>query len=172
MSKITTSQTIGPFSHEAWQWAVDCCDPARAAIDGPTVTISGIVYDGDGAPVNDAQLEAWLPEAAACEAAQPLPGFRRLPTGEQGQFALTLSIPPRPPGEPVAYITVFARGLTKHLFTAMFLDDDPALPQSAILEQVPAARRATLIAQRTEAGIYRWDVHLQGDRETVFFDYI
>jgi protocatechuate 3,4-dioxygenase alpha subunit len=172
MSKITTSQTIGPFSHEAWQWAVDCCAPARLNTSAPTVTISGVVFDGDGAPVNDAQLEAWLPEADACEAGQPLPGFRRLPSGEQGEFTLVLSTPPRPAGEPVAYITVFARGLTRHQFCAVFLDDDPALPQSAILEQVPAARRATLIARRTAEGEYRWDIHLQGEHETVFFDYV
>jgi protocatechuate 3,4-dioxygenase alpha subunit len=43
----------------------------------------------------------------------------------------------------VAYVTVFARGLVKHQFTAVFLEDDPALAQSALLEQVPADRRHT-----------------------------
>jgi protocatechuate 3,4-dioxygenase alpha subunit len=70
----------------------------------------------------------------------------------------------------VAYITVFARGLVKHQFTAVFLSDDAGLSQSAILEQVPAARRATLLAARQPDG-YRWDIHMQGERETVFFDY-
>jgi protocatechuate 3,4-dioxygenase alpha subunit len=173
--KITTSQTIGPFSHEAWQWAVDGCHPDRLQTSAPTITISGRVFDGDGAPVNDAQIEAWLPEAEACEAGQPLPAFRRLPTGDQGEFSLRLSMPPRvddsSAGEPAAYITVFARGLTKHQFTAVFLEDDPALPQSAILEQVPAARRATLIANKLGDAEYRWDIWLQTDKETVFFDY-
>jgi protocatechuate 3,4-dioxygenase alpha subunit len=172
MSKITTSQTIGPFSHEAWQWVVDSCQPERLQTKAPTITVTGAVYDGDGAPVNDAQIEAWLPEANACEAAQPLPGFRRSPTGEHGEFRLRLSVPPRPAGEPVAYVTVFARGLTRHQFTAVFLEDDPALPQSVILEQVPAARRATLIAKKTGDGEYRWDVWLQTGKETVFFDYV
>jgi protocatechuate 3,4-dioxygenase alpha subunit len=172
MSKITTSQTIGPFSHEAWQWAVDSCHPERLQTSAPTITIQGVVYDGDGTPVNDAQIEAWLPEADACEASQPLPGFRRLPTGGQGEFSLRLSVPPRPAGEPVAYITVFSRGLTRHLFTAVFLEDDTTLPQSAILEQVPAARRATLIAKKTGDAEYRWDIWLQTDKETVFFDYV
>jgi protocatechuate 3,4-dioxygenase alpha subunit len=172
MSKITTSQTIGPFSHEAWQWAVDSCQAGNLQTSAPTITVSGTVYDGDGLPVNDAQIEAWLPEAAACEATQALPGFRRLPSGEQGEFSLRLSLPPRPAGEPVAYVTVFARGLTRHQFTAVFLDDDPALPQSAILEQVPAARRATLIAKKIADGAYRWDIWLQTDKETVFFDYV
>jgi protocatechuate 3,4-dioxygenase alpha subunit len=172
MNKITTSQTIGPFSHEAWQWAVDGSHPERLASSAPTITIHGAVFDGDGAPVNDAQIEAWLPEADACEAGQPLPAFRRLPTGEQGEFSLRLSTPERPAGEPVAYITVFARGLTKHQFTAVFLEDDPTLPRSAILEQVPAARRATLIARKLGEAEYRWDIWLQTERETVFFDYV
>lgn len=172
MNKITTSQTIGPFSHEAWQWAADACHPDRLHTSAPTVTIRGAVFDGDGAPVNDAQIEAWLPEADACEAAQPLPAFRRLPTGAEGEFSLVLSTPARPAGEPVAYITVFSRGLTRHLFTAVFLEDDPALPRSAILDQVPSARRATLVAKKTGEADYRWDIWLQTDKETVFFDYV
>jgi protocatechuate 3,4-dioxygenase alpha subunit len=172
MSKITPSQTIGPFSHEAWQWAVDHCNPERLQTSAPTITITGVVYDGDGAPVNDAQIEAWLPEAETSEAAQPLPAFRRLPTGAEGEFSLRLSTPPRPDGEPVAYVTVFSRGLTRHLFTTLFLEDDPALPRSAILEQVPAARRGTLIAKKTGEAEYRWDIWLQTDKETVFFDYV
>jgi protocatechuate 3,4-dioxygenase alpha subunit len=151
---------------------VDSCHPERLQTSAATITVSGAVYDGDGAPVNDAQIEAWLPQADACEAAQQVPGFRRLPTGEHGEFSLRLSVPPRPAGEPVAYVTVFARGLTRHQFSAVFLEDDPALPQSAILEQVPAARRATLIARKTGDGAYRWDIWLQTDKETVFFDYV
>jgi protocatechuate 3,4-dioxygenase alpha subunit len=170
--KITTSQTIGPFSHEAWQWAVDASAGARLETAAPTVIVNGHVYDGDGNPVDDAQIEAWLPEAAAAESLQDVPGFRRMPTGPAGEFSLRLSVPPRPAGEPVAYVTVFARGLTKHQFTAVFLDDDPTLDGSAILAQVPAARRATLIARKDGDGTYRWDIWMQTDKETVFFDYI
>lgn len=172
MSNITTSQTIGPFSHEAWHWAVDASAPPRIGSTAPTITVSGIVYDGDGIPVNDAQVEAWLPEAQSCEATLAVPGFRRCPSGDDGGFTLRLSVPGEPAGEPVAYVTVFARGLTKHQFTAIFLDDDPALAQSAILAQVPGARRDTLVARRTGAGTYRWDIWLQTDKETVFFDYM
>ena len=171
-SKITTSQTIGPFSHEAWQWAVDSCAAARLETSAPIIVVSGTVYDGDGNPIDDAQIEAWLPEAAECEAAQDIPGFRRTPTGRNGEFSLRLSVPERPAGEPVAYVTVFARGLTKHQFTAVFLEDDPALSVSAILEQVPAARRDTLVARKTGAGQYRWDIWMQTEKETVFFDYV
>lgn len=173
MSKITTSQTIGPFSHEAWQWAADATNAARLETSAPTITVSGIIHDGDGAPINDAQIEAWLPDAAEAESAQLVPGFRRLPSGEQGEFNLRISLPRQPvAGEPVAYVTVFARGLVKHQFTAVFLEDDPGLPQSAILNQVPADRRATLVARKTGEGQYNWDIWMQTDKETVFFDYV
>jgi protocatechuate 3,4-dioxygenase alpha subunit len=173
MSKITTSQTIGPFSHEAWNWAVDATAAATLETSARTVTITGIVYDGAGVPVNDAQVEAWLPHAAAAEAAQAIPGFRRVPTDEDGRFSLRVSLAgTAPEGEPAAYITLFARGLVKHQFCAVFLEDDGDLARSALLDQVPAERRDTLLARKTGAGEYQWDIRMQGERETVFFDYI
>jgi protocatechuate 3,4-dioxygenase alpha subunit len=172
MSTITTSQTIGPFSHEAWHWAVEATAAATLASSAPTVTITGTVYDGAGVPVNDAQVEAWLPHAAAAEAAQAVPGFRRLPTDEEGKFSLRVSLGgSAPAGEPAAYITLFARGLVKHQFTAVFLDDDGNVARSELLDQVPEERRDTLIARQTAPGQYQWDIRMQGDRETVFFDY-
>jgi len=170
-STITTSQTIGPFSHEGWQWAVDFCAPARLQTGAPAIVLHGSVFDGDGNPIDDAQIEAWLPQAAQMEASQEIPGFRRVPTGKSGEFAFHLSTPTSPAGEPVAYVAVFARGLTKHQFTAVFLEDDLALGESAILAQVPAARRDTLIARKDGDGRYRWDIWMQTDKETVFFDY-
>lgn len=172
MSHITTSQTIGPFSHAAWQWAVDASAAGQLETTAATITISGIIYDGDGTPINDAQIEAWQPEAAGAEAAQALPGFRRVPSGEQGEFSLRLSQCGAPAsGTPATFITVFARGLVKHQFTAVFLEDDGGLATSAILQQVPAARRPTLIARKTAPGVYHWDIWMQSDKETVFFDY-
>ncbi len=167
MSNITTSQTIGPFSHEAWKWA----NELSTAIEG-AITINGIIYDGDGVPINDAQIESWQPAAAEAEAAHPIPGFRRLPTGEKGEFALRLADVKQEAGAPFAFITVFARGLVKHQFTAVFLEDDADLQKSAILEQVPAARRATLIASKTAPGQYSWEIRMQGEKETAFFDYV
>ncbi len=170
MSKITTSQTIGPFSHEAFQWAADF----SAAVDAaPAVLIRGVIYDGDGAVIDDAQIEAWLPQAAGAEAGQPMPGFRRIPSGADGSFSLGAPLPAAASaGEPLMYVTVFARGLVKHQFTALFLEDDSALAESAILGQVPAPRRATLVARKVGEREYRWDIWMQGDKETVFFDYV
>ena len=167
---ITTSQTIGPFSHEALQWAVDLGTAASAAAAG--ITIAGTIYDGDGTPINDAQIEVWQPGAQHAEAALDVPAFRRIPSDDQGGFTFTLADIGAQPGQPVAYVTVFARGLVKHQFTALFLADDPALATSAILEQVPAARRPTLLAAKISDGRYRWDIRMQGDMETAFFDYV
>jgi protocatechuate 3,4-dioxygenase alpha subunit len=163
----TASQTIGPFPHEAWQWAVS----GSAATGAAALTIAGRLLDGQGEPVNDGWVEAWMPGASA----GAMPGFRRLATDEAGRFELALDARPAA-GEPAAYITVFARGLVLHQNTAVFLADDAALADAALLAQVPAERRPSLMAVPEEGareGRYRWDIRLQGGsgEETVFFDY-
>lgn len=161
---ISPSQTIGPFSHEGWHWACAISRDAPRATDA--VRIAGVLVDGAGVPVNDAMIEAWAPQAAAGEQGHALPGFRRVPTDDDGAFQFQL---PRPaPGQPAALVTIFARGLVLHQFTAVFLDDDPAAP---MLAQVPAERRATLIARPSGERSYTWNIALQGPGETVFFDY-
>jgi protocatechuate 3,4-dioxygenase alpha subunit len=169
-SQITTSQTIGPFPHEAWDWAVK----ATAAVNStsPTVTIRGKVYDGDGTPISDAWVEAWTPHSAAAETAHPIAGFRRIPSQDDGSFSATVSLSDNAPaGAPVMYVTIFARGLIKHQFTAVFLEDDANLAQSTLLNQVPVERHDTLIAKKQADGSYLWDIWMQTVKETVFFDY-
>lgn len=170
---ISPSQTIGPFSHEGWRWAVGASDACAAALAGTdTVALGGTVRDGAGTIVDDAMIECWAPASAAAEGALTLPGFRRTPTDLEGRYQFTLSRPAGlEPGAPLAYITVFARGLVLHQFTAVFLEDDPGLARSELLLQVPEARRATLVARKTGAAAYEWDINMQGDHETVFFDY-
>lgn len=167
---ITTTQTVGPFFHEAWRWASDATAAQLHAAD--CVTVSGIIRDGAGVAINDAVIEAWLPDVAPAEQEQLLPGFRRVPSNDDGVFQIAL---PRPAiaaaGTPALYVTVFARGLVKHQFSAVFLEDDADLASSPFLNQVPAARRATLVARRTGQDAYTWDIHMQGEHETVFFDY-
>ena len=165
---ITSSQTIGPFSHEAWAWAVDATSTVASA--APTLVVSGRILDGAGAPVDDAMIEMWCPDAPDAEHRHALPGFRRVPSDASGAFSITLSQVPVA-GRPAALVTVFARGLMLHQFSAVFLEDDPHLPASAMLDQVPSARRATLIARKIAPGEYRWDIRMQGENETVFFDY-
>jgi protocatechuate 3,4-dioxygenase alpha subunit len=168
---ITTSQTVGPFPHEAWAWAVNASATLHSS--APTVTISGVLRDGDGAPINDGWIEAWMPDAAAAETAQAIPGFRRIASGDDGAFSIAVSLPaPARSGKPVMFVTVFARGLVKHQFSAVFLEDDSGLAQSEILSQVPPDRRATLIARKQGEASYHWNIWMQGEQETVFFDYV
>jgi len=157
----TPAQTIGPFFHNGLDWGFQASTGhATAAV------LEGRVFDGDGAVIRDAMVEAWIP-AAAAESGAGMPGFRRSASTTNDGYRIELPTLPAQ-GEPAAYITVFGRGLLKHQFSAVFFDGDASAP---ILAQVPAARRATLVAQRDASGVYRWDIHLQGARETVFFDY-
>ena len=167
---ISPSQTIGPFSHEAWRWA---CAATDAIAGGPdSISITGTIRDGAGEPIDDAMIEAWSPASTEAETQNALPGFRRTPSDMEGRFHFTLTRSGVPDtGEPAMFITVFARGLVLHQFSAVFLEDDAGLARSEILQQVPEQRRATLIARKTGPAAYQWDIHMQGENETVFFDY-
>ena len=159
---MTPGQTIGPFFHNGLEWGFEASErlPSAAVLEGQ-------VFDGAGVAMPDAMVEAWIP-AAASEAGAGLPGFRRSASTRNTGYHIELPTLPAA-GEPAAYITVHGRGLLKHQFTAVFFDNDAG---AAILAQVPAERRATLVAQRDAAsGVWRWDIHLQGASETVFFDY-
>ena len=164
-TSLTSSQTIGPFPHEGWKWGID----ATAQVPTAALTITGAVFDGAAKPVDDAVIEAWTPAAERGNRLLYLGVLRRVPSDAQGGF--TLALPAPAPGDPACYLTLFARGLVKHQFCAVFLEDDANLARSALLAQVPEARRATLLARRTGTGTYRWDIHLQGAHETVFFDF-
>lgn len=170
---VSPSQTIGPFSHEGWRWAVGATDACAAALAGAdTLVLAGTVRDGAGNVIDDAMLECWSPAGAAVESTLSLPGFRRTPTDLEGRYQFTLSrLATAAPGEPLAYITVFARGLVLHQFSAVFLEDDAGLARSELLAQVPEERRATLVARKTGSASYEWDIQMQGAAETVFFDY-
>ena len=65
------------------------------------------------------------------------------------------------------------RGMLLHTFTRIYFEDEAqANQQDPVLAAVPADRRGTLIARRepNTANVYRFDIHMQGDKETVFFD--
>ena len=104
-------------------------------------------------------------------------GFGRVGTDESGGYAFDTIKPgvvPDADGKPQAphiVLAVFARGMLLHLYTRIYFDDEAANAGDSVLALVPADRRATLIAKKAAAGnVYRFDVHLQGDNETVFFD--
>jgi protocatechuate 3,4-dioxygenase alpha subunit len=72
---------------------------------------------------------------------------------------------------PHMLVLVFARGLLRHLITRVYFEGAAENSSDPVLREVPPDRRGTLIAQRASGttGSYRWDVVLQGERETVFF---
>jgi protocatechuate 3,4-dioxygenase alpha subunit len=183
----SSSQTIGPYLHIGMTWLVDENMVADAGVTGERVTLTGRIIDADGAPVNDAMVEIWQANAHGKyrhpEDARDLPvepafsGFGRVYTDAEGRFRVRTIKPGRVPGPdgalqaPHLNVTIFMRGLLKHLITRVYFPGD-AHDADAVLARVPAERRATLVASRGgEPGALEWNVVLQGDDETVFFDY-
>ena len=68
-------------------------------------------------------------------------------------------------------VTIFMRGMLKHLKTRIYFPEDPANGGDPVLSRVPAERRGTLIAVARGKAALEWNVVLQGRDETVFFDY-
>jgi protocatechuate 3,4-dioxygenase alpha subunit len=183
MPALTASQTVGPFfkfalDHPAW------ADVTAGGAEGERITIAGRVLDGDGVGVPDAMLELWQADAAGrYERGSGFRGFGRASTDEDGRFAFYTVRPgavTEPGGAvqaPHVALTIFARGLLHHLITRVYFADraednerDPVLRSIAD----PAARE-TLIAVRENGAagtpaLFRFDVILQGERETAFFD--
>jgi protocatechuate 3,4-dioxygenase alpha subunit len=194
MAGITPSQTVGPFFSPAltpgkeypWRQPIgnDLITPDAS---GQRIRIEGRVLDSDGAPVNDAMIEIWQADAAgryAHPADQRRPnakftGFGRAGTDAQGRFSFSTIKPGNVPGPdgktqaPHIVVAVFSRGLPRHCYTRIYFADEAGNAADPILNLVPAERRNTLIAKREEKGgqvVYAFDVKLQGENETVFFD--
>ena len=160
---LTPSQTVGPFFGVGlpFENGEQVVPPGSAG----AMRIEGQVIDGKGDPVPDALLEIW----------QLGTGFGRARTDSEGAFSFTTVKPgtaPAPDGRvqaPHLNVTVFARGLLRHLVTRMYFPDEAeANATDPALNLVEPARRETLIAKNC-GGLLRFDIRLQGERETVFF---
>ena len=191
---ITPSQTVGPYfaygltPGDKYEWN-DAFSNNLITTDvtGERIRIEGRVFDGDGAVVPDCMLEVWQADAqgrfADLQDKRALPnasfrGFGRVGTNKDGGYAFDTIKPgsvPDPDGKPQAphiLLAVFGRGMLMHLYTRIYFDGEAANATDPVLALVPADRRATLIATR-KAGAgstYVLDIHLQGDKETVFFE--
>jgi protocatechuate 3,4-dioxygenase, alpha subunit len=185
----TPSQTVGPFFHLALDrpaWA----DLAADGAAGERIVIEGRVTDGDGEPVADACLELWQANAAGryahpddTRSDKPLDphfrGFGRVATGADGGFRVTTIRPGPVPGRgntlqaPHIAVALFARGLLKQLFTRIYFAGEALNETDPVLSSIDdPARRRTLVAGRVEAAAATWrfDIVLQGENETVFFE--
>ncbi|MBV9838774.1 MAG: protocatechuate 3,4-dioxygenase subunit alpha [Solirubrobacterales bacterium] len=160
-----------------------------AVTDGApgAITISGTVYDGAGEPVPDSLIETWQadPEGRFADlhgygGASELAGFRGFARFGQedgdGVYEIVTVKPGPLPGvdgatqAPHIDVSLFARGMLHRVVTRIYFADEPdANAADPVLARVPAERRATLLAEPTDGG-YRFDIHLQGPDETVFFD--
>lgn len=195
MTGLTPSQTVGPFfkygltPDGAYDWNDAFGNNlVTPDVSGERIRIEGRVFDGDGETVPDAMLEIWQADAQGRfndpQDKRALPnasfrGFGRCGTNPNGEFAFDTIKPgpvPGPDGKPQAphiLLAIFARGMLLHLYTRIYFAGEPANAADAVLALVPADRRDTLIAPREErsgSAVYRFDIRLQGEGETVFFD--
>jgi protocatechuate 3,4-dioxygenase alpha subunit len=188
---LTSSQTVGPFFHPALL-REDCRRNVlvHPETTGERIRIEGTVYDGEGAPVPDALVEIWQANShgryhhPSDQRELPLDsafnGFGRAGTDDAGRYWFeTVKPGPVPfpadrPQAPHISVTVFARGLLNHLATRLYFEDESANADDPVLLLVPADRRPTLVACRESvsgAVVYRFDIVLQGDGETAFFNF-
>ena len=175
-SPLTPSQTVGPFFGIGlpYQKGNEVVDPGTAG----AIRIEGQVIDGNGDPVPDALIEISMADRSGSyrvTANANATGFGRSRTDSEGVFSFTTIKPgstPAPDGRkqaPHLNVTVFARGLLRHLVTRMYFPDEPQANEiDPVLGQVEPERRQTLIADAT-GGVLRFDIRLQGERATVFF---
>lgn len=192
MLKQTPSQTVGPYfaySLMPRQYGYDfpsLFSPEIAASHsaGEHIVLTGKVFDGNGAAIADAMIEVLQPDAEGRYVETPAQarergfcGFGRVGIGADPECRYVIeTIKPGATlaGEaPHLDVIVMMRGLMSHVFTRIYFEDEAANETDPALQAVPAGRRSTLLAAReTLEGhiVYRFDIWMQGERETVFFD--
>jgi protocatechuate 3,4-dioxygenase, alpha subunit len=187
MSQLTPFSTVGPFFKLLVRdrpEGTDCL--ISEATRGERITISGRLIAGDGTGIDDGLVEIWqadahgrhhhLEDPNSGDADPAFSGFGRAATGTGGAFSFRTIRPglvPGPNGEPQAphiLVSVMARGVMSRCWTRMYFEGEPLNETDPVLQLVPAERRDTLIARRRDDGEYAFNIVLQGDNETVFFE--
>lgn len=194
--KETPSQTAGPYVHIGLAPGAAGFDIYRHELGGDIaspdtpgdrIRIEGMVFDGTGAVVKDVLLEVWQADGSGIyphpedpRHSDCAPGFRgwgRVITDfDTGLWGFDTIKPGPVPGRlgrtqaPHISLWIVARGINIGLQTRLYFEDEDndSDPVLGLIEQ--AHRRETLIARKTDAGSYRFDIRLQGDSETVFLD--
>ena len=184
---LTPSQTVGPYFSMRLPWA-EGPHVVPAGTPG-ALTIYGRLLDGAGDPIPDGLIETWQASPAGrfahpADPRGPVPdgdqgfrGFGRSATGHDGTYQITTLKPgPLPAGDghteaPHLDVSVFARGMLDRSVTRIYFPDEAEANEAdPVLRAVPADRRATLIAVPAGQNLLRFDIHMQGADETVFFD--
>jgi protocatechuate 3,4-dioxygenase, alpha subunit len=191
--RTTPSQTVGPFfaySLTAEQYGYDFNSLINGNLtdvntEGVRIFITGRILDGNGNTVNDAMIELWQADpigqyrlSAINHKNDGFTGFGRLGTGTNAEHRFTFStLKPASIGEgeaPHINVILFMRGSLHHLYTRLYFSDEAkANAKDPLLKAVKANRRNTLIAQRKDVNgqiFYTFDIKIQGEGETVFFD--
>jgi protocatechuate 3,4-dioxygenase, alpha subunit len=190
----TPSQTVGPFfafGLTPEQYGYKFASIADGGLvegetPGQRIRIEGRVFDGQGEAIPDAMIEVWQADEQGRYAHPADPrgsnfgfkGFGRMGTGAdaEARFIFDTIKPGSVDGEQAPHINVvvFMRGLPAHAFTRIYFSDEAAAnARDPVLATVPTERRQTLIATRdlsAPGAVYRFDIHMQGAQETVFFD--
>ncbi|MGD9480411.1 protocatechuate 3,4-dioxygenase subunit alpha [Shinella sp. G-2] len=195
--KESPSQTAGPYVHigltpnHAGIAGVYDGDLGATMVNektlGRRITITGRVLDGTGTPLKDALVEIWQADAAGLYnspselrgSADPnFPGWGRSAThGETGEYRFETIKPGRVPfrnGRPMAPHICFwivARGINLGLNTRMYFSDEAAAnAEDPVLARIEHRVRVPTLIAPVDGDAYRFDIHLQGEKETVFFD--
>jgi len=163
----TPSQTVGPYLSIGLPWP----DGSHVVPEGTPgrIRIYGRLFDGNGDVIPDGMIETWQADA---NGKFNTPGFRglgRAPTDGDGAFEI-YTVKPGRIGDgqaPHIDVNVFARGMLNRCVTRIYFADE-ANEGDPVLDSVPEDRRGTILVEPGEDG-YRFDVHLQGESETVFF---
>jgi protocatechuate 3,4-dioxygenase alpha subunit len=172
----TPSQTVGPFFHHAL--LREPLNELVARGDPDALTLSGVVLDGAGEPVDDGMVEIWQADANGRygdPAAGDLAGFGRSGTDAGGRYEFVTAKPGRVPAAdgalqaPHIELAVFSRGLVAQPVTRVYFpDEDAANAEDPLLTSIEdPARRARLVARADGAGL-RFDIRLQGEDQTPF----
>ena len=158
----TPSQTAGPFVSLGTDWL-------GVAGTAGEVTVNGRFIDGSGEPVTDALLEFWQADAGGGFPAES--GLARAFTDSNGHFGLATVKPGPVEGwAPHLAVSIFARGLMQRLVTLIYFgDEDEANRADPLWAGLPTDQRDRITARPADRGGYTFDIHLQGERETLFF---
>lgn len=196
--KESASQTAGPYVHigctpnftgitGVYDTDLGSGPMATEKTRGERITIKGRVIDGSGTPLRDAMVEIWQadadgfynsPSETRGTADPNFFGWGRCPADMvSGEFVFETIKPGSVPfndGRPMApHVTLWivARGINIGLQTRMyFSDEEEANSKDPILVRLEhRVRVPTLIGQR-DGNVVTFDIHLQGENETVFFD--